>query len=112
MRQAGDWIVLGLLTVYAVCSIRYAAVWRDELSLWTAAVQQAPEKPRPHLQLALALMERRRFVEAQIVLDDTDRILKEHQELPEWDRSDATHALRANRALLSRMAGTGPVVHP
>lgn len=98
----------GLLVFYAACSLRYAAVWTDELSVWTVAVQQAPDKPRPHLQLALALMERRRFVEAQMLLDDTDRILREPHPMPSWDRDDATLALHQNRLLLARMAGLGP----
>ncbi len=96
-------IVLGVL---AVSSVRQAAVWRDELSLWTAAVQQAPDKPRPHLQLVLALLERRRFTEAAIVLDDTERILTDLDiRLQPWDRSDATIALRQNRALWARLTG-------
>lgn len=101
-------VMVGILAVYAMLSVQQAAVWGDELSLWTAAVQQAPDKPRPHLQLALALLERRRFIDAQTVLDDTQWLLDQRRTIPPWDREEATVALMQNRLLLSRMAGTGP----
>lgn len=101
-------IVLAVLVLYAACSVNQAVVWRDELSLWSAAVQRAPDKPRPHLQLALALMERRRYLEAQTVLDDTDWILHHRTDLPVWDRAEATAALHQNRLVLARLANAGP----
>lgn len=108
MRLITASIVLAMLTSYAVLSVQQAAVWSNELTLWTAAVLQAPDKPRPHLQLAVALMERRRLLEAQTVLDDTQWILDHRTDLLPWDRTDAVLALTQNRLLLSRMAGTGP----
>lgn len=99
---------LCVLSVYALASAHYARVWQDELTVWTYAVQRAPNKPRPHLQLALALMERHRFIEAQFVLDDTDRILRDASPMPRWDRRDAVSALQQNRLLLARAAGLGP----
>jgi hypothetical protein len=38
-----------LLIAYAIGSVRYAGVWQNELTLWTAAVAHAPNKPRPHI---------------------------------------------------------------
>lgn len=106
MTQHGRSLVIGIVFVlYAARSMQYAAVWRDELTLWTAAVQHAPDKPRPHLALAVALMERGRFVEAQRVLDETDAILRTRRDLAWWDRQDATLVLQQNRLLLARMAG-------
>lgn len=101
-------LALCVLGVYALASAHYATVWQDELTVWTHAVQRAPNKPRPHLQLALALMERHRFIEAQLVLDDTDRILRDASPMPHWDRRDAVLAVQQNRLLLARAAGLGP----
>lgn len=101
-------VMLAVLAAYTACSVSQAAVWHDELSLWVWAVERAPNKPRPHLQLALALMERHRLVEAQAVLDDTAWILDHRRDVPAWDRAEAETALLQNRLLLARMAGTGP----
>lgn len=101
--------VLVLFLLYTSASVRQAAVWTNELTLWLHAVERAPDKPRPHINLALALMERQRFAEAAAVLDDTDRILKTCT-LPPWDRIETARALQQNRLLLARLSGAGPRV--
>ena len=112
MRLLPTVCVLSLLSAYTVGTVRYADVWTSELSLWMHAVDLAPLKPRPHLQLALALMEAHRFSEAQIVLDDTAAILGTNQRIPAWDRTEAEQAVLQHRVLLSRLAGTGPRLGP
>lgn len=99
---------MAILIVYAIGFLRYAPTFHDELSLWLHAAQYAPLKPRPHLYLSLALMERHRFSEAQLVLDHTAGILNDASViLQPWDRIEATESLWSNRVLLSRSAGTG-----
>lgn len=98
-----------MLVVYATAFVRYAPTFHDEGALWLRAVQIAPLKPRPHAQLVLALIERHRFVEAQIVLDDLDAILRNtNTPIPPFDRREAMAASHSARLLLSRAAGTGP----
>jgi hypothetical protein len=98
-----------VLVVYATAFVRYAPTFHDEGSLWLRAVQIAPLKPRPHAQLVLALIERHRFSEAQIVLDDLDAILRNTDTpIPAFDRREAMAASHTQRLLLSRAAGTGP----
>lgn len=105
MRALPTVCVLTILGMYTVGSVRYASVWQSELTLWMWAVELAPQKPRPHEQLALALIEARRFTEAQIVLDDLQQILDTNHTIPTWDRQEASAALLNNRLLLARLAG-------
>ena len=107
MRLGPTVCVLILFSLYTVGTVRLASVWQSELTLWLQAVEQAPQKPRPHLQLALALMERQRFFEAQIVLDDTATILKTNATILPWDRRETEAALLQNRSLLRRITGSG-----
>lgn len=44
-------IVIALIAI----SIRYSLVWRTDRSLWSEAVERAPEKVRPRIQLARTL---------------------------------------------------------
>lgn len=97
---------MGLFLIWTVLSVRYALVWQNEETLWRWAVGHAPDKPRPHLQLAVALLERHQWLAAQAVLDDTPRTLAQPT-VPAWDRAEGTQAMGQLRVLLSRMAGTG-----
>lgn len=97
-----------ILLVYLAGFVRYASVWENDLTLWLHAVPIAPQKPRPHLWLVLALVERHRYVEAQLVLDEADRIVRDVSTVPAWDRADASAAITQDRLLVSRAAGTGP----
>lgn len=48
--------VLVVLASYALASIRYVRVWQSDLTLWTAATERAPFAPRPHYNLAKAVL--------------------------------------------------------
>lgn len=101
------WAVLGIW-LYAGLTVRYGLVWQDEVTLGLYASARAPIKPRPHLNLAVALMERQRFEEAGGVLDYTASILDDPSvTLSTRDASDAAHALQTNRLALSRLTDRG-----
>ena len=48
-------VLIPILAVLTVLSIQRTQVWRTEESLWTDAVEKAPHKIRPRIQLARAL---------------------------------------------------------
>ena len=91
-----------MLACYALAFARYTTVWQNELTAWTWAVTVAPLKPRPRIQRALALVERRRFTEASIELDIAD-VLTQSVQLPPYDRRAAVIAVRNNRAMIARL---------
>ena len=99
-RLACACVVLAL----AMLTHRYAAVWQNEITLWSSAVQRAPLKPRPHVHLSLALIERRQFAQARAVLDYADA-LTTLPHVPVWDRVEAIDAIRSHRHLVSRLEG-------
>jgi hypothetical protein len=78
-------------------------VWQNELTLWTWAANHAPRKPRPQVNLALALMERRQFVEAWSLLDRVDQQIADDTMIPAWDRREAVDAVRQNRLVMARV---------
>ena len=92
---------------YAWCSHDYAHAWHSDLTLWSHASDRAPLKPRPRINLAVALMEQRRFTEAWVVLAQADRLLAQDH-LTDWDRADAARAIQQNRLLLSRLDPANP----
>jgi tetratricopeptide (TPR) repeat protein len=49
------WATAGLGAVLLACSVARTAVWMSEESLWREAVERAPDKVRPKIQLARAL---------------------------------------------------------
>ncbi len=48
-------VVVPILAILALLSFQRTLIWRTEETLWTDAVEQAPSKIRPRLQLARAL---------------------------------------------------------
>ena len=48
-------IVILLLGVAGTITHQRASVWRSELSLWTDATRASPQKPRPWINLGLAM---------------------------------------------------------
>lgn len=99
-------IGVALLLGYALASIHYAGVWRDELTLWSHVAPRAPVKPRPWINLALAQMERQQFIAAQVSLDHAAAVLDGAQ-IPAGDRRAAIAAVKNNRLVLARVAGAG-----
>lgn len=95
-------IGVALLMGYTLLSLSYAPIWTNELTLWTWAVDRAPMRPRPHVNLALAFMERRRFTEARSELD-TAQALAEQIAMPEHNRRSTLTAVSQNRAALARL---------
>jgi len=91
-----------LFVVYALATANYADVWENELTLWTWAAQHAPIKPRPHMQLAVALMERKAFISAKYELNYVE-LLVDTVPLSDHDRQDAARALVQNRAAVDRL---------
>ena len=58
-------VVLGIvLIVMALRTVSYAAVWKDDLTLFTAAVRAAPDSTKVHLKLGDALAAQGRLAEA------------------------------------------------
>lgn len=95
-----------VLLGYALAACAYAPVWHDELTLWLHVAPLAPQKPRPWINLALALMERQRLAEAQAALDHV-AVLVTAPRLSADDRAEAVHALTTNRLVLARLANAG-----
>jgi len=56
-RRAARGAVLALSVVLAVLTMARNEVWRDEIALWSDAVQKAPGKARPHANLAYAYLD-------------------------------------------------------
>jgi len=78
-------------------------VWQNELTLWTRAANHAPRKPRPQINLAVALMEQRRFDEAWALLAIVEAQLADDAQMPAWDRREAVDAIQANRLVIARL---------
>jgi tetratricopeptide (TPR) repeat protein len=85
----GSIVVLAL----AVSAHARAQVWRDPLTLWTDALQKAPEHPRPHVNLGMAVA----------AGGDFDRAIALYQRAAELDPSfqEAHH----NRAVALQQLG-------
>jgi tetratricopeptide (TPR) repeat protein len=54
-RLKTQWITAGLGALLLICSMLRTSVWMTEESLWSEAVERAPGKVRPRIQLARAL---------------------------------------------------------
>jgi Flp pilus assembly protein TadD len=65
-----------VLTVLPLGAAAYGrnAVWEDAVTLWSDVVSKSPEKPRPHLILGSALLERGRVDEALRELGEAQRL--------------------------------------
>lgn len=104
--KAQIWICL-VGVIYAGLSSLYAKVWRNELTLWIWAVRHAPLKPRPHINLAIALIERGQYQDAWEQFLMVDAILAT-QDLPWYDREDASKAVIHDKSLLAQVLTSGP----
>lgn len=104
LKDRPEWlmiaIIVAIMSVWASCSYRYAKSWENELTLWQHAVEIAPSKPRPHINLALALMERHQLTRASAIMDETDVLIQESGARPLYDQRDAVAAQARNRTLL------------
>lgn len=85
----------GLLVVYAVLLSSQVPVWRSEQTLWAHAVRHAPQKPRPVLNHAKALLLAGRVSEAERGFLRV-RALAEQPHIPAYDRIDALQAADGN----------------
>lgn len=102
---------VGLCGLYAALTLTYGLVWQDEWTLGVHVTTHAPLKPRPWLNLAVALVERGRFDEARRVLDYTAALVADPTvtaAMPVVDVRDAERAVLANRLVLSRLTDRGP----
>lgn len=97
-------IILGVLALYVACDVSYARAWHDRLSYAFYVADHAPQKPRALTELALSLMEQRRFREAAFALDVEETMIDDPM-IPKLDREDARESVRLNRQLLARMTG-------
>lgn len=93
-----------IVIAWGALTFRYGSVWQNELTLWTWAAAQAPRKPRPQVNLALALMEQRRWAEAWELLNRVDSQLASDTAMPDLDRREALDAIRSNRLVIARVA--------
>ena len=84
-----------LLAVYTGLTALQVRVWRSELTLWGHAVAIAPLKPRPALNLALALILRGDLPMAEQWLYRT-LALADQPHVPAYDRADAVSAVSGN----------------
>jgi hypothetical protein len=62
------WLKVGVfcavLVVSSVWTYHRNSIWSDEVTLWGDCVEKSPKKPRPRLNLAMALDSKRRLEEA------------------------------------------------
>lgn len=56
--------VIVVIMIFSVWIYERNSVWSDEVSLWADCVVKSPKKPRPHLNLAMALESKGRLKEA------------------------------------------------
>jgi hypothetical protein len=91
-------VVLGsILVLLAGFSVQRTATWRTEQSLWRDAVQKAPGKVRPRIQLARAL-EPMRAIE---VLDEAKRIAPDDAMIPAEEGRNYLSLGRPAQALMA-----------
>lgn len=90
-----------LLVTYIFLSHRQATVWKTDLALWTHAVEMAPLKPRPRLNLGSALLQAGRVPEAWESFMAA-RTLSTASWVPVYDAADAREAVALNLDLLRR----------
>ena len=96
-------LVCYLVATYLAADWHYARAWDTRLNLAWVQVIAAPHDPRTWNELALSLMEQRRFPEAQQALDAEAACITDPQ-VPPWDRADVAQAVLDNRLLLARLA--------
>lgn len=91
-------MVIGLCLMATLTRL-YRPVFQDDLSLWTRAVRQAPEKPRPWVNYGLALSQRGLFDQAATAFKAAHTVAQ-LPHVPTWDRLEAMEAAERNlRAL-------------
>lgn len=100
------WIALALITLWFLLQLLATSdqirVWRDESSLWARAVQVSPQKPRPTLNYARALLLEGDWPGAERALYWT-LALAERAHVPAYDKADAVRAAQANLQTLALM---------
>jgi hypothetical protein len=67
-RRAGLVLAGALVVLLAAMTVERNRLYADPVALWADAVEEAPEKARPWVQLGLALLDRERLSEAEVAL--------------------------------------------
>lgn len=95
------WLLLGIA---AILTHQRASVWTDEYTLWTDAAAKAPLKPRPFINLALAL-ELRGDVDGALMAHQTALALSYQPRLTKYQQQFSEIASQTNIARLLAMTG-------
>lgn len=69
------WISLVMLVAYGCLTIERNQVWADEFQLWKDASRKAPEKVRPHINLAVVYQSRG---QADRAIEEYEFVLRRH----------------------------------
>jgi Flp pilus assembly protein TadD len=86
VRFAAPAAAAAILLALTARTVAYAAVWRDEVSLFTEAVRAQPRSAKAHQLLGAALMEVGRVDEGVTALETADRMLAPVPDLPSESR--------------------------
>lgn len=97
-RRGAALIFVGL----ALLTAHHAAVWQSDLSLWQAAALVSPDKPRPALNVAAALINAGRDTDAIPWLDRAARLGAARSG---WEARHTADLVTADRAVLAVRAG-------
>ncbi len=99
-------VMAGIIAVFAVLTIARNEVWASPLALWQDTVSKSPQKPRPLLNLASALMRQGKTPQAEAIFLQLAQIAPEYCETYinlaqiETDRGNLEKALSySNRAI-------------
>jgi tetratricopeptide (TPR) repeat protein len=80
IRWAAAGIVCAAGIVLSLWTYERNQVWRDEITLWSDCVQKSPQKPRPHNNLAVALIQQGKLDEAIAHYSEALRIKPDYAE--------------------------------
>jgi tetratricopeptide (TPR) repeat protein len=86
VRFAAPVTTAAILLALTARTVAYAAVWRDEVSLFTEAVRAQPRSAKAHQLLGAALMEVGRVDEGVAALETGDRMIAPVPDLPSESR--------------------------
>jgi tetratricopeptide (TPR) repeat protein len=86
VRFAAPVTTAAILLALTARTVAYAAVWRDEVSLFTEAVRAQPRSAKAHQLLGAALMEVGRVDEGVAALETGDRMIAPVPGLPSESR--------------------------
>lgn len=95
-------MLLALLLTYTWQTHQYVRVWQSDLTLWTHAARVAPLKPRPYVNLGVALILAGQFGAARAAFEHAEAVAQ-LPHVPVWDRQDAQRAAAANLRALERL---------